>query len=188
MTKRNPKIEEANDEIKKLEAAGEIVPDAKDGADDVGAEIGQDDDVEVDAVSPAVEHEATVLDAFLAWAQSDEDTDTASFKESGLLDAKGALTAEGVRVLDAEKIGWRTIYFLRLGIPLTLKDGTKLMDGSSIMIANGGRDEAQQSSFWVCVYHEKAAPITVYQNRLHQFWDAKYPLTQKIGAKYTKVS
>lgn len=172
------------------------VSDAKEAVGVDAAAVGQDDigtpDVGVpvdEAVAPAepTEAEATSLLAFVDWANGEEVADLEQFVALGLIDQKHSLTDEGKKLLDDQKIGWRQMYFIRIGIPMTLTDGTKIMDGSSLVIVNGGYDQSAGSRFWLCFAGEQLPVLTVYQHSLHQFWDAAYPINQKMEAKYVKA-
>jgi hypothetical protein len=196
MPRKNPKIDAANEEIKKLEDAGEfddvretaVEPDDVSSGGEIELDLSTVAPVEVvPDDEPAAAPDVSVLDAFVAWANSDAEADLAPFIEAGLLDKKHSLTSAGVKLLDAEKVGWRTVYFLKLGTQLKLSDGTVLLSGSSVMVLNGGQTKDGGSKYWMCFAGEQLPTFVVYQHRQHQFWDAKYPLAQKMGAKYTKV-
>ncbi len=165
--------------------------------DSVGTTVGETNvDATVDAApldapdsaAEPTEAETASLLAFADWANGEEVDDLEPFVAMGLIDPKHSLTDAGKALLDDQKIGWRQMYFIRIGIPVVTTSGVKIMDGSSLMIVNGGYDEAAGSKFWLCFAGEQLPILTVYQNSLHQFWDASYPLNQKMAANYVKAA
>lgn len=149
--------------------------------------------IEVPAEEPVVEKEVAFgmeddeQALFLEWAKGAEHPDLTAFQREGWLNKLHALTDEGTALLDAEKIGWRKYYFLKLGVPVTLTGGQTIMEGSSLQIMLGGYSERAGAQYWECYVSEELPRLTIYQHRLHSFWECSYPLAQKMTAKYSQV-
>lgn len=126
-----------------------------------------------------------VLVSFIGWAKGAEVEDLDPYVEAGFINKSYSLTDAGVELLEDEKIGWREMYFIRLGVPVTMKDGRTIRESSSLLIGIGGRDEKQASNYWDCYAGKNLPTLRIYQNRLHSFWNARYPLAQNVTERYT---
>lgn len=133
---------------------------------------------------------AGLIDAFLAWAKSDEDMELDPFVVLGLLNADHSLSDAGVDLLDNNAIAWRTINFLTLGTPVTFDvDGGKhtVNAGSMLRLIHNGQDKDGQV-FSVCDVGEFLPQAVIYKNHLHIYSSARYPLTQPLTTSYETAS